>query len=167
MSVTIEQVRAFLRYDTQDSDSSLTIMMKAGQDWVERHTGHMLVERHVSQSIPSFHPTIDLIWGPYKPGTLEITYFDNAFVQQDFVGFAVYPAFGAQRVAATTSWPSGSGATLAYTAGYADPMNVPAAMIHAVCLYCAMSDEDRGDIETTSWDALRNILGDYWRPVIA
>lgn len=167
MTVTIDQVRDFLRYDTEDNDLALTIMLQAGQDWVERHTGHILVEREVSQSSPSFRPSMDLIWKPYKADSLAITYTDSAFVSQDYAGFATYPSFGTQRVVPTSAWPAGNGATLTYTAGYSDADDIPASMIHAICLYCGMSDDDRGDIETSAWTALRNVLGDYWRPVIA
>lgn len=167
MTATIDQVRDFLRYDTEDSDQALTIMMKAGQDWVERHTGHVLVEREVAQSIPAFRPSIDLIWRPYQADSLTISYIDNAFASQDYAGFAIYPSFGTQRVVPLTAWPNGNGATLTYTAGYADADDVPPSMIHAICLYCGMSDEDRGDMEGSAWVALRNVLGDYWRPVIS
>lgn len=167
MTVTIDQVREFLRYDTEDNDPALTIMLRAGQDWVERHTGHILVKREVFQSSPSFRASMDLIWKPYKADSLSITYIDSAFASQDYTGFATYPSFGTHRVVPTSAWPTGNGATLTYTAGYSDADDVPPSMIHAICLYCGMSDDDRGDIEASSWAALRNVLGDYWRPVIA
>lgn len=163
MTVTIDQVRDFLRYDDADNDQTLTILMKAGQDWVERHTGHLLTERQVTQNAV-FGPVVDLLWQPYKPGTIEAKYFDQGFTEQTFTGVIVR-ADG--RVLPTSAWPSSKSASLTYTAGYASEDAVPASMIHAVCLYCAMSDEERGDIASSAWNALRNVLGDYYRPVIA
>jgi len=163
VTATIAQVRDFLRYDTTDSDETLTIMMQAGQDWVERHSGYLLTEREVTQQ-SSFGPIVDLLWKPFAAPSLAVAYLDGSFVDQAFTSFVVRSD---GRVLPTSAWPATKGATLTYTAGFASADDVPASMIHAICLYCAMSDEDRGNIDANAWQSLRNVLGDYWRPVIA
>lgn len=163
MSVTIEQVRDYLRYDSTDDDGALGIMLAAGINWVERHSGILMTEREVTEA-SNLPPVTYLRWAPYKTDSLSIEYLDGSLSPHFIESFNVQKS---GRVLPNTSWPSTRGATLTYTAGFADPDDVPDSLIHAVCIYCALSDQERGAVSDAGWETLRHVLGDYWRPVIA
>jgi hypothetical protein len=163
MSVDVDQVRAFLRYDGADNDEALTIMLGAAVSWVERHTGILMTAREVFQE-NALGPPSSLRWGPYHAGTLSIEYLDASLSPVTFTGFVALPS---GRVFPTASWPRSLAITLTYTAGVIDPADVPESMIHAVCVYCSLGDQTRGEISEAGWTTLRNVLGDLWRPVVS
>jgi len=163
VGVTIDQVRSFLRYDGADEDEALTIMLGAAIAWVERGTGILMTSREVTQET-MFGPAMSLQWGPYKAETLKVQYLDASLAAQQFTHFVVQPS---GRLLPASGWPSARSATLTYTAGHEDPAALPMPLIHAVCVYCSLADQSRGEISAAGWETLRNVLGDYWRPVIA
>lgn len=163
MSVTVDQVRNYLRYDRSDEDVALGIMLGAAKNWVERSTGILLTEREVTQHV-TLRACVSLQFAPYKDGTLAAEYYDRGLTSQALTDFEVLPS---GRVIPASEWPASTGATFIYTAGYANPDDVPESLIHAVIVYCSLSDADRGEISAAGWMTLRNVLGDYWRPVIA
>ncbi|MGJ0236980.1 head-tail connector protein [Novosphingobium fluoreni] len=161
--MTIETVRSFLRYDGVDEDEALTIMLGAAIGWVERSTGILMTSREVTQET-MFGPVMSLQWGPYKAETLQVQYLDASLATQQFTDLVVQPS---GRLVPASGWPRARVATLAYIAGHEDPSTVPMPLIHAACIYCSLADQSRGDISASGWQTLRNVLGDYWRPVIA
>lgn len=168
MSVTVEQVRDYLRYDTTDNDPALTIMLESAKGWVERYTGHLLTSQTVEESFSSFAPYHDLRWKPYLADSATVTYLDEDYTEQTFGEVSIYAANGTQRLVPTTAWPStNSGAKVAYTAGYADPADIPDEFIHAIVLFCAMSDEDRAGLTNDGRNTLHWLLASYRLPVLA
>lgn len=95
MTVTLAEVKNFLRYEDSETeqDSSLGIILAGAQNWVERHT-HLL--------------------------------FDS----------------------------------------YADPDDIPAVMLQAVCIIAAMTDEERGG-SGDGWQTVEWLLESYHRPALA
>ena len=95
MSVTLAQVKEYLRYepDETEQDGSLGIIIAGARNWVEKHTG-------------------------------------KAF------------------------------------ADYASEADIPAVMLHAVCLIASMSDEDRGG-GGAGWQTVEWLLDDYHKPALA
>lgn len=167
-ALTLAQVKAFLRYTNTDSDGPLDLMLKAGQNWVERHTSRLMTQREITESFPAFSSYHDLRWRPFVADSLTIEYLDVDFAAQTFDGFVVFGFGDGSRLVPTTSWPIGArGITLTYTAGYEAAEDVPEVMLHAVALYVAMSDEERSTLATGGANALTFLLEDLHPPVLA
>lgn len=176
-ALTVDQVKAYLRYDSGDTsqDTTLALIIAAAQRWVENYTGHILVERDVTESPVAF-PTAptgqkayhDLRYKPADIDTLEIAYLDADLAEQTFTTFTAFLANGTYRIVADTSWPSdASGIAITYTAGYAEVADIPEDLIHAMLLYAGMSDQDRAETNSMAWKALDAILTHYRLPVLA
>lgn len=167
-ALALEDVKDFLRYSNNSNDGPLTLMLNAGQDWVERYTNRLMVQREVTQSLPAFGAYHDLRWRPYVADSLTISYLDGSFALQSFADFAVYGFGEASRLVTTSAWPIGAtGINLTYTAGYETVEEVPDVMIHAVALYVAMSDQERSTIDSTAMNGLKFMLGKLHSPVLA
>lgn len=176
-ALTVNQVKAYLRYDSVDTsqDSTLTLILAAAQRWVENYTGHILVEREVTESPVAF-PTAptgqtayhDLRYKPAQADTLDIAYLDADLEAQTFTAFTAYLASGTYRIVADVSWPEdASGVAITYMAGYAEVADIPEDLIHAMLLYAGMSDQDRAETNSMAWKALDAILTHYRLPVLA
>ena len=168
MTLTVPQVRDYLRYDHTDNDPALAIILDGAKNWVERYTAHLLTQRTVSESFPAFRTYHDLRWKPYLADSLAITYRDGDFAEQTFADTRIYASQGTFRVSPATVWPTGAvGATLTYTAGYETADEVPDVLIHALAVYAGMSDEDRATLNGDSKHALNWLLEDFRLPVLA
>ncbi len=163
MSVSIDQVRGWLRYDDQSQDDALSMLMAAAQEFIESRTGHLLTLREVTEQA-TLGPVVYLQKQPFQTDTLQIFNLGADLVEQELSDFVVRRD---GRVLPRGDWPASQGATMIYRAGYASADDIPATLIHAMCLYCAMSDEERTDIASSSFAALRSVLGHYWRAVAA
>lgn len=167
-ALTLEQIKDFLRYDGAADDAALTIMLKGGQNWIERHTNRLMAQREVAQSLPAFAPYHDLRWQPFVADSLSIAYLDSSFAEQTFTDFAVFRFGDGARVVPKSAWPQGAtGIRLTYTAGYATVDEIPEVMLHALALYVAASDEERAEIAAGGRTALTFLLEDLHAPVIA
>lgn len=171
-AVTLDQAKAFLRYDADDQDATLDLVLRAAQDWVERHTGHALTRRTFTQGVKSFCGPVSLDWWPVS-GTVSIAYVDTAGEPQTIADArlvdvlrpaSVYAASGA-------SWPMvdyGGQHAVTYTAGYATPDDVPAGLLLAMLVHAGMTDEQRGgDTSAVAWEALYNLCAPYRLPGLA
>ena len=166
--LTVDQVKDFLRYDGAENDAALTILLKGGQSWIERHTDRLMTQREVTQSIPAFPAYIDLRWKPFVPDSLSIAYLDGAYTEQAFDQFAIVPNGEGARAVPRAAWPkSATGVRLTYTAGYATPDEIPEVMIHALALYVGASDDDRSAMTADGRGALTFLLEGLHSPVIA
>lgn len=177
--LTPAQVKNYLRYDSSDTsnDTALGYIIDAAQRWIENHTGQMLVQREVTENPKAFPvarisgeaPYFDLRWRPYVADSLSISYLDaDLALNEDFTAFTVFGYRGTTRVIPDVAWPGTFvGISFTYTAGYADADAVPEDLLHAICIYAAMSDEDRGETSSMGWTALQNILEHYRLPVLA
>ena len=167
-ALTVDQVKDFLRYDGAENDAALTIMLKGGQSWIERHTNRLMTQREVTQTLPSFATYHDLRWKPFVADSLSIAYFDGSFTEQTFTDFAVFPFGDGARAVPKSAWPKGaSGVRLTYTAGYAEVDDIPEVMIHALALYVGASDEDRSTMKAEGRGALTFLLEGLHSPVVA
>ena len=175
MSVlTVTEAKKYLRYDAADTsqDDPLGIIVDAAQRWIENYTGHILVQRTVTQTFNAF-PTaaplyFDLRYKPYVADSLAISYLATGLVAATFEDFTIHAHEGTQRVIPDTEWPGAFQAvTLSYTAGYADIDAVPDDLIHALCIYAAATDQERASPDEDAWRALDSILTHYRLPVLA
>ena len=168
--LTVPEVKDYLRYEPTDteSDGALAIILDGGVNWIERYTGHIFVQRQVEEAVKGGWSYRDLRWRPYLADSLAIAYFDSVGVPQPYANFVAFPANGHQRVNLTGALPgSALGVSLTYMAGYADPDDIPAAMIHALAIYAGMSDLDRTMLAADSQTSLHFLLQDFRSPVLA
>lgn len=172
-AITLAQVKDWLRYEASETeqDDTLTIMLRGAQNWVERHTGHILVQREVNQAVPAFGDYFDLSYFPYVSG-LSIAYRDTAGDPAEIDDALASDLGGYFRVYPGSTWPSAAtvpSIVATYTAGYADPDDAPAAMIEAMCLIVSMTDEERGGAGESgaAWKTVEWLLESYRKPALA
>lgn len=169
-ALAIEEVKKYLRYDDSANDDALTIILDAGQRWIEQRTGYLFAQREVTEGLPKFPDAhIDLRYRPYVADSLQIGYLDGDLaLVENWAGFTVRDVLGYSRVTANTAWPTTTkGITATYTAGFAGVDDIPENLVHALCVYAAMSDEDRASPDAAGWKALNAILELDESPVLA
>lgn len=172
-AVSLAEVKEWLRYEASETeqDTALGIMLAGAQNWVERHTGHILVEREVTQYTGAFGSFIELAYFPFVSGMV-ITYRDTAGADQEIDDALVVNEGGVYRAYPASTWPATAtqpAIVLTYTAGYATPEDVPAAMLQAMCVLAAMTDEERaaaGESETAR-QSIEWLLESYRKPALA
>ena len=177
-SLAFTDVKKYLRYEDADTsnDSTISLIVDAGQRYIENYTGHILVQREVVESLTTFPvarvtgevPYHDLRWKPYVDDSLEVGYLDGDYATQTFADVTLYPHSGTTRVIPTSAWPGEYlGVTFTYTAGYATAADVPDDLILALAVFTSMTDEERCAPESAGWMALDRILTPYRLPVLA
>lgn len=172
-AVTLAEVKEWLRYEASETeqDTALGMMLAGAQNWVERHTGHILVQREVTQYVGEFGSFVELAYFPFVSG-MSIAYRDTAGDAQEIDDALVFNEGGVYRTYPASAWPATAtqpGIVLTYTAGYADPEDAPAAMLQAMCLLAAMTDEERaaaGDSEKAR-QSIEWLLESYRKPALA
>ncbi|TCM17212.1 gp6-like head-tail connector protein [Novosphingobium sp. PhB165] len=165
--LTLDQVKGWLRYDTDDNDVALTIMLKAGVQWIERYTGHLFTQRAVTESLRASQSYFDLRWKPFQAGSLSVSFIDCAFAEQEFDSASIFPIGDTYRVQAA-SWPRGAQTiNLTYMAGYATSDEIPDVFAMALALWSGMTDADRASLSEDGKSAMHFLLEDYHLPVLA
>jgi hypothetical protein len=170
-ALTLAELKNFVRYEDDDTsqETALGIILSAGQRWVENYTGHVFVQRVVTESPAALGDYHDLRWRPYVADSLTISILDEEYVEDDtFEDFAVYQVNGIWRVKPHEDWPTTYGGyTFSYMAGYEEVYDIPEHLLHAVALYGGMSDEQRGDMSSQGWKSLYALLEQDRMPVLA
>lgn len=140
--VTLSMARAQCSIDDGDTtfDALLTAYIAAARDWVERYTGHILLQRDIVETLAGY-PTcprwIELTYRPVETVD-EIAYTDSDSAAQEFTDFVATLGRYPVRIyeGAGASWPTtldNSVVNVTYTAGYA-PGDEPPALMHAMLL---------------------------------
>ena len=167
MTVTLAQLKEWLRVEPEDGeqDAALGLALSSAQGWVERRTALYLTRREVTQPVKSFDGGFQAIYGP-NPELITITYVGSDDAPGEITDARVvitgrngrgtiYPALGER-------WPWGREILASYTAGYADPDEIDAALLLAVIVHATASVEYRdGAWPDETWKALDAILEDY------
>lgn len=164
-AMTLAGAKQFLRYEGADAsqDETLNMLLRAGQQWVERYTGLLLTRRQVRQPERSLHGAMPLLWGPVADEPVTVDYFDGT-TGATFSTVRVVPidSEGRARLYPVGAWPATSDAVLTYSAGYADPDDVPDGLLHAMLVYASMSDDDReGGSNGDRWNTLNALIAPY------
>lgn len=176
MALTLDELKQWLRYEIEDGEqeTTLAIALNAAVGWVERHTGLLLTRREVTQPLKSFGGCIEALYGP-NPEVTTITYVgsgdtpatinDARVLATDSTGRgSIYPALG-------SFWPWGSEISLVYQAGYADPDDVPEALLMAVLLLAGNWDANRSAVSERAANevplAAQSLIDAYRLPGIA
>lgn len=169
-ALSLDDAKNFLRYETTDTDQdpTLTTLLAAGQDYVERITGHLLTQREVTQGASELAGAITLNKYPIDPDQpITITYFDTDGAAQTIttarLAACLRPAY--LTPAFQTTWPiadCGQPITITYTAGYASADDVPAGLLHAMLVYAGMGDDARnGNVTPEAWAAINALCQPY------
>jgi uncharacterized phiE125 gp8 family phage protein len=135
--VSLAQAKAQCRVTDTSEDALICSYIKAAREWVENHTGHILVRREITEYRNSFTRFIELRHRPVVLPVTEIGYTDSngtAATFADFIATArspvrVYPALNSW-------WPTlgtNGEVSVTYTAGYA-PGEEPQPLIQAMLM---------------------------------
>lgn len=136
--VSVATAKLNSRIDGDEEDALIASWIVTGRRWVENYTGHILVQRDVTERFDDFRRMRLRAWPIAPDADVLLTYTDTAGVSQIFADYRLdvgerpallQPAFG-------VSWPFGSGGSRSvsatFRAGYATPEDVPAEMIAAI-----------------------------------
>lgn len=150
VSLTLAKAQIGLVDDTS-RDTLITGYIKAAREWVENYTGHILVQREVTDSFDRFTRYLELSKRPIVTVD-EVAYTDTDEAQQTYSGFVagitgrypvrVYPAHN-------DWWPStlaNSQVIVTYTSGY-EAGEEPQPLIQAMLLLVGHWFEHRAAAE--------------------
>jgi uncharacterized phiE125 gp8 family phage protein len=132
--VTLDEAKLAARIDSDDEDTLIASWITVGRRWVESYTGHVLVQRDVTERFDCFGKMRLRAWPVAPDAAVTLTYSDATGAQQVFDGFRLdaveRPALLLPNLG--TGWPSSAGVTATFQAGYASPADVPAEMKAAI-----------------------------------
>jgi len=167
-SLTVDEVKARLRVDGDDSDWDLASMIVETRDHVEKYCNILLSQRDLELKCDSF---ADLARLPLAPAieTLTITYLDLAGEEVLLPADAYEDAFGefegAILLRPGQSWPAtlpSSRITVRLRAGYE---KLPGAIRRAMLLHIGDANERRENGSEASWTAFDCLLANYRRGI--
>lgn len=164
-ALTLDLVKSFLRYEKEntDQDETLTLALEAGIGYVERYTGHALRIRTFVQTVDKTGAYATLDYWPVT-GEPAITFWQGDAEQM--IALRLFGACRPATVRAASGWPSYdpcNPATIAYTAGYDDPEQIPAGLLHGVLLYAGAFDRLRDGDDAASLNAVHAACWPYRR----
>lgn len=165
--VSLADARRQLRMEVDDDsrDDELSDFIADAAAWVENYTGHVLVEREVTETFDGFGPLKLRAW-PIAPGaSLALSYLDRSGLAPVTGARLLVHSRPARVVPALGSgWPAVSArttVTATFTAGYGEGEEVPRNLRRAMLLLISAYDEDRegGDIFAKAEAAARRLCG--------
>ena len=148
LPVTLDDAKRQLRVlgNVHDAEIEQFILDAAG--WVEEYTGHLLEQREITERFSGFERVRLSAW-PVNAGTVVVKASGLPVVgaRLHYVSrpATLYPALN-------TAWPrlySGDMVEVTYSAGYADPADVPRNFRRAMLLLIAAYFDDRSGGEQT------------------
>lgn len=154
--VSLDEVRAFLRVDSSESDVELLRLIEVATDRIVNLTRRQLctaTRRLILQGFPCAR-RLELPWPPLQ-SIVAVTYFDENGASQTwasskyFVSTATEPGYVAPKQA--EDWPATyegrpDAVTVEYVAGYATVDAIPEALRHAVLMSVGHYYEQRGEL---------------------
>jgi uncharacterized phiE125 gp8 family phage protein len=173
--LTTAELKAQLRKTTTDEDTLIATYGVAAREWCEDYTGHILVQREVTDSFSTWGDFLTLRHQPITVGdptpTLTVTYLNSDGDETEYVGvirdqkypWTIYPANGQTFPTIASS----STINVVYTAGYANAAAVPEKFKWAIKLLVTSMFDNRGSIEEDAERAVRFILRSYRGAVLA
>lgn len=138
--VTLAEARAHCRVLSTDEDDLITALIIAAREWVENFTGHILVQREVTQRLSCFKRPRLFAWPIADDATVTATYVDSDGATQALNGARLIFGNGWAELATAfgSAWPTSYGpATVTVEAGYATAEDVPQSMKQAILLLVA------------------------------
>lgn len=168
--ITFEQAALQLRGVDVSERPLIERYISAARRWVERHTGHILVRRTVTETFDRFSSHLPLTYRPIVSVT-NVGYLDADNVARTIsdLGSAidryparVYPAAGG------SGWPSvasDSQITVSYVAGYAAG-DEPEDLLHVILMLVTGMQEGRGAIPADTAQSAEWALQSYLPPAL-
>ena len=150
--ITTAEAKAHLRVTHTDEDSVIDRFIVTAREWVETRSGHILVQRSLTQSFAKWTPFLELFYRPVVDVT-GIAYTDADGADQTLADYAqttdrypfrIYPD---DRPAIAEN----STIVVTFTAGYA-PGDEPQLLIQAMLVLIAGMYGNRGSIPQETAD---------------
>lgn len=135
--VSLDDAKAHLGVYHDDDDALICALIRAAREWVENHTGQVLVQRSFTDRRDDFGDYIEIRRQPVIEVT-EVGYTDDSGVAQTYADFLAQVERSPARVhpALNGSWPSTwslGGISVTYVAGYEEGL-APASLVAAIKL---------------------------------
>lgn len=132
-----DEAKRHCRVLHDDENDLIDGLIVAAREWVENFTGHILVQREVTQQLSCFrHPRL-FAWPIADDATVTATYVDSDGATQPITGARLIFGNGWAELATAfgSTWPTSYGpATVTVEAGYATADDVPQSMKQAILL---------------------------------
>lgn len=145
--VTVDEAKAQCRVTNDAENALIASYIAAAREWVENYTGHILVQREMTEQRECFGRFIEIRRWPVI-SVDEISYVDSEGDDQDFADFVARTGVFPARVYPEASWPSldtNGVASVTYTAGYAAG-DEPRALLQAMLLLIGHWFSIRGNV---------------------
>ncbi|NVD43481.1 phage head-tail connector protein [Qipengyuania atrilutea] len=146
LPVSLDDAKRQLKFTDASQDELVADYILDAASWVEEYTGHLLEPREITERFASFTRLRlsgwPIVGGPVAVKTLTSTgetVVDGAWLYAVSRPGSVLPASG-------THWPrllDGEMVEVSYTAGYADPADVPRNFRRAMLLLITAYETDR------------------------
>ena len=170
--VTLDTVKEHLRKLTDEEDTVIAAYRTAAIAYVEHYTGHILIQREVTDAFAAWGDYLTLRHQPITVGdptpTLVVTYLDtegdeieyeDRVIRDQTYPWTIYPPYG-------DSFPTladNGTITVTYTAGYTSGQ-VPDDLNAAVLLLCGHWYSNRSAVEEGSFQELPLAVVSLCRP---
>ena len=161
--VTLAQAKAWLKVETDDEDALITALIPAARARAEWHTGRAFVTQGWTLWLDRVGECVELPLPPLA-GVESVTLYvaDDAATVLAEDGYRVDVPGG--RLLFKSSHPGlrpRNAAAIAFTCGYGDAADVPAAIASAILLLVAQLYEHRGDKGAPMPDQALALLAPY------
>jgi uncharacterized phiE125 gp8 family phage protein len=174
--LTTAELKAQLRKTDTSEDALIAANGIAAREFCEEYTGHILVQREVTDSFNAWGDFLTLRHQPITVGdptpVLTVSYTDVEGDEIEYEGrvirdqrypWTIHAPYGADF---PTLGNSGT-ISVTYTAGYANAAAVPEKFKWAIKLLVTSMHVNRGSIDPETMDAVRFILRSYRGAVMA
>lgn len=164
--ITTAEAKAHLRITHNDEDAVIDRYIVTAREWVEARSGHILVQRALTQSFSRWFPYLELFYRPIVEVT-EIAYADADDAPQTLVDYAQTTGRYPFRIYPDQQPPiaDNSSITVTFTAGYA-PTEEPQLLIQAMLVLIAGMYDSRGSIPDATADTAASLCDKLRAPVI-
>lgn len=162
--LTTAELKAQLRKTTTDEDTLIAAYGVAARVWCEEYTGHILVQREVTDAFAAWGDYLTLRHEPITVDdptpTLTVTYLNadgdatvyaDRVIRDQIYPWKIYPANGE----AFPAIADNSTITVTYTAGYTDAASVPDIFKQAIRILVAAMYDNRGTMTEDAQQAAR------------
>lgn len=169
LPVTLEDAKAQLRLheSVHEFDVEIDGFLHDAAAWVEQYTGHILEQREVTETVNGFAAPRLRAWPIAADAAVAVSYLaagDAVTVTGARIDVVRRPA--RLLPAAGTIWPrvaATTPVTMTFTAGYADPDDVPRNLRRAILVLVGAYDADRegGEILAQAEETARKLCSRY------
>lgn len=173
--ITLEEARKHLRVDS-DADGDLILdKIASAREWVEDHTGLILMRREVTETLRGFVDQTKLrAWPIDVSQPVTLTYRDSVGATQTIADAVLWGAARPAVVypAPSLRWPLASSiggpVTATFTAGFAHADSIPQVLRQAMLVMLTAFYEDRegGELFQRAEESARGLCRRYKRRVL-